>query len=84
MGLFDEIQGFFNPEIINRFNYLYDNYYDGLKLYCTGFNHIRLSRDMPYQDKKWLVENEDTTRVNGGNCNLCSYYWYYNSRLGNF
>lgn len=60
MGLFDSFRGFFNPKIINYFDYLYGSHYDALKYYCDLYTKINLSGNISFKDKKFLVENESS------------------------
>lgn len=73
MGLFDAIRGAFDPYTIEQFDYLYNHYYKALDLYIRGgykhpinkmfesrLTHIYLSRDMSYDNKKFLVEMKDS------------------------
>lgn len=72
MGFFDSIKHAFNPEIKETFDYLYRNYYKGLKSYCetSGVNthingyHIQITRinlsNPSYSDMKRIYEAKDT------------------------
>lgn len=72
MGFFDSIRHAFNPEIKETFDYLYRNYYKGLKSYCetSGINthtngyHIQITRinlsNPSYSDMKRIYDAKDT------------------------
>lgn len=72
MGFFDSIKHAFNPEIKETFDYLYRNYYKGLKSFCEGSGtnahingyHIQIARinlsNPSYSDMKRIYEAKDT------------------------
>lgn len=72
MGFIDSIKGAFNPDIIDQFDDLYNNHYKALEMYIRGEytfplglyynsfnNHYSLSRNVPFSDKKSLVEQKN-------------------------
>lgn len=61
MALFDFIREMNSPDIVSRFNKLYDEHYEGLKAHYSvlyGLNHEPFSKDICFAAKKALVEKE--------------------------
>lgn len=62
MGIIDFIKGISNPDIVDKFEYLYQHHNDGLKIVYTrlnGYNTRNFGPDIPFKVKKILVEKED-------------------------
>lgn len=62
MAIFDFIREMNNPDIVFRFNKLYDEHYEGLKslyLVLYGMNHKPFGKDINFAAKKALVEREN-------------------------
>lgn len=69
MGLFDSIRHAFNPEVKSTFEYLRQNYYKGLRSYCSGRKvnfgghtiDTRINMSNPsYEDMKRVYDAKDT------------------------
>lgn len=70
MGLFNFIKESLNPQISERFDYLYSHYKAGVEAYVSSHNNMRIpgynytpnriviSSNMSYDDKKTIVEAE--------------------------
>lgn len=68
MGFFDSIKHAFNPEVKETFDFLYRQYYKGLKTYCSGSKftyeghtidtHINMSNPS-YDDMKRIFDSKD-------------------------
>ena len=61
MAIFDFIREMNNPDIVLKFNKLYDEHYDGLKAHYSvlyGLNREPFSKNISFAAKKALVENE--------------------------
>lgn len=58
MGLIDSIRGYLNPDVVNSFNRLNKNNRGALKYFCSG-KGWNLSPEMPFGQKKYIIENEN-------------------------
>lgn len=58
MGVIDNIREWLNPDIVRRFNRINNNNRDALKYFCSG-KGWNLSSQMPFGQKKYIIENEN-------------------------